>query len=94
MKIYGKAFLNFLRARGIWEAGKNIIPGDYGIIIDECFVKLGSISELGVISEDPEETEDASFEFSTKLNSPLPQESLLWFLNQCLRSRKSPSCGF
>jgi len=69
MKSYGKAFLRCLAVRAVWEPGENITPGDYGIKMNDCFVKLGSVAEFGIKYEPPELIEDSIYEFSSKLNT-------------------------
>jgi len=69
MREYGDAILDCLTARGVWEPGESVVPGDYGQIEQGCFMKLGSVTQLGVKLEPHEETSEGKYEFSRGLDT-------------------------
>lgn len=69
MHGYGKSIQTCLAARAVWEPGGNISPGDYGQILNGCFVRLGSVGELGVKLAPPELMSQNRYQFSSGLSS-------------------------
>jgi len=66
-----EAAIAAVAARAIWEPGVSVQPGDYGKIQDGCFVRLGSISELGARLRHAEVSDEGRFEFSRGVDSQL-----------------------
>lgn len=64
MRDYGNAILDCLSARGVWEPGESIRPGDYGQIVDACFVRLGSVADVGIHLGQPQVNTEGPYEFS------------------------------
>jgi len=64
MREYANAIQDCVAARAIWEPGVVVQPGDYGEIHAGCFVRLGSVSELGVRLRPAEVSDEGRFEFS------------------------------
>ncbi len=69
MNDYGKAIQTCLGARAVWEPGASVSPGDYGQILDGCFVRLGSLGELGVSLSPHEVVNEGRYQFSRGLSS-------------------------
>ncbi len=69
MRDYAKAIQTTLAARAIWEPGQTVIPGDYGIVQDGCFLRLGSVSEIGAKLQNFEVISEGKYEFSQGLSS-------------------------
>lgn len=66
---YGKAIQRYLAARAIWEPGVRVEPGDYGQIQDGCFLRLGSVKELGTKLAPHEVVNEGRYQFSVGLSS-------------------------
>lgn len=71
MREYATAIQDCLGARAVWEPGTEVQPGDYGTIQDGCFVRLGSVTELGAKLRKPEVADEGKFEFSRGVDSHL-----------------------
>jgi hypothetical protein len=69
MREYANAVQDCLGARAIWEPGAAVYPGDYGQIVDGCFVRLGSTADLGARLRDPEIKHEGRFEFSRGISA-------------------------
>jgi len=71
MREYANAIQDCVAARAIWEPGVVVQPGDYGEIHAGCFVRLGSVSELGVRLRPAEVSDEGRFEFSRGVDARL-----------------------
>ncbi|HVO59373.1 MAG TPA: hypothetical protein VMT53_00485 [Terriglobales bacterium] len=65
MRTYANAVAKSLARHAIWEPGADINVGDYGIIRNGCFTRLGSIVDFGLEAPETRETRETSFEFCT-----------------------------
>jgi hypothetical protein len=63
---YGGAFRKQLRHFPVWDVGAAVALGDFGVVSDNCFTKLGNILDLGVRPEiDLSSGGPAFFEFTS-----------------------------
>lgn len=69
MRDYGKAIQTCLAARAVWEPGTGVAPGDYGQILTGCFVRMGSVADLGIKLGAHEVAHEGRYEFSRGLSS-------------------------
>ena len=69
MREYANAIQTCLAARAIWEPGARVVPGDYGQIVNGCFTRLGSVSELGAQLRPCEVTDEGKHQFSRGLSA-------------------------
>jgi hypothetical protein len=69
MRDYAKAIQTCLAARAIWAPGASVLPGDYGQIVNGCFVRLGCTSDLGARLRPPEVANEGKYLFSRGLHS-------------------------
>jgi hypothetical protein len=64
---YGGSFREQLKHFPVWDVGSALSLGDYGIVSDNCFSKLGSLSDFDVTPEVDGSTEAARYyEFTSK----------------------------
>jgi hypothetical protein len=69
MREYANAIQACLAARAIWEPGLAVLPGDYGQIQNGCFVRLGSVTDLGAKLLPHETTDEGKYQFSRGLDT-------------------------
>jgi hypothetical protein len=69
MHEYAKAINACLAARAVWEPGDSVLPGDYGVIQHGCFVRLGSVADLGTNLVTHEIKNEGKYQFSRGLRS-------------------------
>jgi hypothetical protein len=69
MHAYSKAIQTCLAARAVWEPGELVMPGDYGVIRGGCFVRMGSVTDIGVRLSRDEVVKEEKYELSRKLAS-------------------------
>lgn len=65
-RSYARAVRKQLRRHAVWEPGAPFSLGDYGIIVDGCFRKLGNIRDVSAVAPSPRLAEEGFFEFTSQ----------------------------